>query len=266
MRFILAVVVLLAVPSLAAAQPKKLAPEAKQHLDLALKAYGADDYETAALEFDAAYKIDPEPSLLYGLAQAKRLGGHCDEALPIYKRYLDTKPTKSQVAAARSGIKLCEAAPKPAPPPDPVKPPDPPPPDPEPPDPPPPPVVADTTVTPPPPDPPPPPPSDGPPPWYTDKLGGALTIGGIAAAGVGVGFLVAYRGTMDKADAAEFLDDYDALLDKATTQRRIAYTGLAVGSAAIIGGVLVYVMRDRAPRDGVALGSDGRTLFVAGSF
>jgi hypothetical protein len=272
MRSIFLVAIVLAA-STAVAQPKKktkLSPEAKQHMELALAAYGKADYDTAAREFGAAYEIDKEPSLLYGMAQAKRLGGHCAEAVPLYQRYLETKPNKSQVAAARSGIKLCEGAaskptPDPTPPPDPTPAPasDPPPT----PDPTPAPPAADPVA--PPVDPvvvasPPPPPRDAP-PWYTDRLAGFVTLGGIAVAGIGVGYLVAYRGTMSDADGAMFLDEYDDLLAKATTQRRIAVVGLGVGSAAIISGVLLYTMRDRAPRD-VAVGTDGRSLYFAGEF
>src|SRR5258705_12879333 len=84
-----------------AAQPVR-APGAKDHLDTGLALYDAGNYNAAVVELETAYRLDPQPQLIFAIAQAKRLGGHCDEALPMYARYLATEPGQSQELAAQT--------------------------------------------------------------------------------------------------------------------------------------------------------------------
>src|SRR5262249_27745821 len=103
--FLRAVLILLALvaPRIAGAQDK-LEPQAQGHLDAALKAYEAKDWDVAIREFEQAYALDPKPALLYATAQAYRFANHCGKALELYRRYLAGKLTDTQITAAKTGI------------------------------------------------------------------------------------------------------------------------------------------------------------------
>jgi tetratricopeptide (TPR) repeat protein len=66
--------------------------EARDHYRRAIKAYEVADYEEAIREFAATYKIKDDPSMLFNLAQAYRLGGRRDEALRTYRMFLSKVP------------------------------------------------------------------------------------------------------------------------------------------------------------------------------
>ena len=228
-------------PTAAAGEPPTaLKPEAQRHLDAGLALYTAEDYAAAGREFELAYAIDPAPALLYAWAQAKRYGGHCAEALDLYRRYLEADLNQSQVVAAQDGVASCTkelaaGAPResPAPPAGGAPP-------------------GERT----------PPPR----PWYRNKLGAALATGGIVGIGVGVGFFYAAERSVDRAHDAAFRDEFGALLDEATTRRRIGAAALGVGGALLAGGVLSFVIdRDRRPHD-LAVTTDGTTVLVWGTF
>lgn len=218
----------LGVAGSALAQPSTAA---KPHVDAGVKAYNAADYETSIREFELAYGIDEDPMLLYAWAQAQRQGRHCDEAIGLYRRYLDSKPTDAQIAAANTGIALCEQTP----------------------------AVRPDKLPPPPADPAPHQPSDSS-SWYQDRLGGGLVIGGVASAAIGVTFLVLSSRSADAASAAgpraEFLDR----LDEATLRRRIGIVGLGVGAGLVIAGIVRYATRD------VVVATSGTSVLVSGRF
>jgi hypothetical protein len=259
-RLALAVLACALAATPARAEPK-LKAEAQAHLDAALKAYGAKEYDTAIREFGLAYAIDPAPHVLYASAQAYRFSNRCSDAIELYKRYLTAKQAAScapaeratceaQITAARNGISLCEAALKQAtpPPPEPVpeKPPAPAPP-------PPPPVVAApptasivATV-----------PRES--PWYKDPLGDGLTAGGVVGIGVGIGFLVMASSAESASKTASLRNDFIHDLDQATLDRRVGAVALVAGVALAAGGVYVYLRHTR-------VATDGRSIAIAGSF
>jgi tetratricopeptide (TPR) repeat protein len=234
------IVVVIASASAAAAQPThELSPAAKQHLDAGVAAYRANDFDTANRELEAAYAIDPDPTLLYTMAQARRLGGDCSKAIELYRQYIESKPSDAQIAATNTGIELCREK-------EPAKPPTPAPPSPR--------IV------------PPAPPVEGRTrPWYQNTLGDALTIGGVAGIGVGIGFLIASGRGKDRALAADLRDDFETELARATRQRGIGFVAIGAGSALVAGGVLAYVLRP-AHDSRLAMSTDGHTVYVAGSF
>jgi len=262
MRFTLLLLVTLAVAHTSArAQQAKLKPEAQMHLDAALKAYSAKDYDVAFREFDAAYGADPNPALLYATAQALRHADKCPQALAVYKRYLDTHPSDAQVAAASSGIALCDEALKKA--------------------------QSKTDVRPESKSEPTPTPEGGPvaskpephpeptstaaqPPrtdlaWYQDKLADGLVVSGAIGIGVGIVFLAKASSSEQAAQGAMARQDFLRDLDDATSQRRIGAVALAAGSALAVGGIVVYVLHRKTARTIVG-GTDGRSLYVAGAF
>ena len=214
------VVWLALLPSVAAGEPPA-PPAAQAHIDAGVAAFNAKSYDAASAEFEAAYTLAPLPKLLFGWAQARRLGGHCDEAIPLYRRYLATQPTEQQIEAATTAMLLCERGTEPAPsapPPAPLPPTI---------------VIREERV-----------------PWYRDRAGGALSIAGVLAVGTGATFLVLANHSEQAATRAgnrnEFVDD----LDQATLRRRIGWAGIGVGSALVLGGVLRYVLHEEhAPVD-----------------
>ena len=102
-------------------------------------------------------------------------------------------------------------------------------------------------------------------PWYKNRLGGALTASGLVGVSVGITFLALASSSRSAAKEQMFLDDFDAKLDEATLRRRIGAVSLGLGAGAIAAGVMVYVIRDREQRT-VTAGTDGRVVFVGGSF
>jgi tetratricopeptide (TPR) repeat protein len=64
----------------------------KTRYTLALALYEAQRYEESIPEFQAAYKIDARPALLFNIAQAYRKAGRPKEAIEYYDRYLEADP------------------------------------------------------------------------------------------------------------------------------------------------------------------------------
>lgn len=193
-------------------------PEAQRHIDAGVAAFNAKDYDTASHEFEIAYDLVPLPKVLFGWAQARRLGDHCDEAIPLYRRYLATKPNDEQIEAATTAMLLCQRADAPDP------------------------VVV--TVT-------------RPPelvvrhelqPWYRDKVGGVLVAGGVATLSVGVTFLVLASHSEDAATRAPKRDEFLDLLDETTLRRRIGWAGVGVGAGLLAGAIARYVVHDEFVR------------------
>jgi hypothetical protein len=213
----------------------ELSPEAQQHLDLSVAAYKAGDFATASKEIEAAYAIDPKPQLLYTWAQAKRLGGHCAEAIDLYRRFAAASATDEQRTAAQTGISLCEKDLAKKPEPTPVEP---------------------TPVD---------PPVDESPRWYHNKLAVGLGAGGVVMTGIGIGFLVGYARAKTRADEAVDRDAFVAAIDDATTRRRVGFVATTIGLG--LGAAAVYVfLRDKPESSTVAISTDGQSLFVAGAF
>src|SRR5213595_2135419 len=81
---------LLAPPAWAA--PDGATAEAKQHYNKAIQYYDLGRFEEAAKEFEAAYELKQDPTLLYNLAQAYRRMGSGKRALELYKNFLRKVP------------------------------------------------------------------------------------------------------------------------------------------------------------------------------
>lgn len=102
-----AALIVLAAADAVSAQPALSSSDAQAHMDAGLALYDRGDYDAAIVQLEAAYRLDPAPPLVFAIAQAKRLAGHCDEALPMYEHYLATQPGPAQVRAAQTGIAMC---------------------------------------------------------------------------------------------------------------------------------------------------------------
>jgi tetratricopeptide (TPR) repeat protein len=84
--------------------------DARTHFQEATTHFALGEFAKAAEEYEAAFKLKPDPALLYNAAQAHRLAGNLPKALILYKNYLNLYPRSPNVAAVRAQIsKLDEA-------------------------------------------------------------------------------------------------------------------------------------------------------------
>jgi tetratricopeptide (TPR) repeat protein len=76
--------------------------QARDHYLKGTRAFDLGAYEEAIAEYGAAYRIKDDPALLYNLGQANRLAGHSVEALRLYKVFLSRSsdaPNRAEVEA-----------------------------------------------------------------------------------------------------------------------------------------------------------------------
>jgi len=264
MRTTLTILALSLSAAVAHAGPKE---EAKKHVDRAMKAHAAGKFDVALTELRAAYKLDPQPDLLYALGQVYSKLGRCTDANAEFEKFRTAKnkdpqiskivddaiaachPTNSPFADTTAGEKTepttPEASGEPAKVETTVEQPTPPPteePKPVP--------VAPPAATPAPvADEPHPPPADtsiaGSRPWYRDVVGDALVAGGVVAlVGAGIEYSGA-RSSLDDAENATSLTSYNSLVDDAHSKRTVSVL-LGVGGVALIGaGVVRFMLHDR---------------------
>ena len=229
-----------------AATAKTPPQEAKALVAKAMKAHEQGDYATALQNLQAAYEKDPQPELLYAIAQVHVKLLQCKEAITYYEQFLATNPSEAAAKDTREAIDTCKAQLPPEPPP-------PPPPEPEP------------KPLPPPP-PPPPPPSL---PWYRDAIGAGLIGGGLIAAGAGVFVYVSARKDLDDAEAANDHEAYTDLVDGARSKRVLSVV-LIGGGAALVGyGVTRIVMKqptESEPQLSIAPTRGGGIVSWGGAF
>ncbi|MEA2699210.1 MAG: hypothetical protein QOI66_3481, partial [Myxococcales bacterium] len=175
----------------------------------------AKKYPAAIQELEAGYALDPRREFLFAEAQAQRLAGDCQRAVPLYQRFLATEPSALQASAAQVGLARCAQQ------------------------------MATATPTPPagsagpsPTVPPPAPPAPAPPPLqarYRDPLGGALLGAGVIGLGVGAGFLI---GSLTASNNATTYDDYNR--QRATIERRWNIGVVGLTSGALLTGTAIY--------------------------
>lgn len=69
----------------------KVPNEFNQHSNAGQNAYNAGDYDKAIQEFEAAYRLEPEPTLLINIGRSHAKADRPREALAFYQRALDMK-------------------------------------------------------------------------------------------------------------------------------------------------------------------------------
>lgn len=192
------------------------------------EAFEAKRWDEAARAFGAAYAEHPRPELLWAYAQALRLGGRCEEALPLYERFLDGDPTEEEVAEARMNIEACrELVGEPA-----VVEPSPPPPEPTPPPPPEPTVQAtDRGVV-----------SDMRPRASRDAWGHGLLWSGVGVAGIGAGLLGAGHARREQAGGASTELGYEQTFAGAPELGQAGIAVLVTGAALIAAGLVRFAV------------------------
>ncbi len=101
--------------------------------------------------------------------------------------------------------------------------------------------------------------------WYARPATGAIA-GGAISLGIGAGFLIAAASARDRAEAAQFSDDFEAALDRATGLRRTGVLFAVLGAALVGGGVAYEVVARRKREPAIAFGFGARSIFVVRSF
>ena len=208
-------IILVAIHALAAAQPAPSPEErAGELVDEAIRHYNVGEYTEAIAAYKEAYKLVPEPLLLWNLGQAYRLAGDCAKALTSYRSYVREAPAGDFRAMADQRIPEMEACAKKATPPVTDKP------------------VTDTPID----------------PRVNDPLGGVGVLG-LAAGGY---FTLKARDINDQAEslcatecAGSELVDLDRRGDAAD---RNATIGFIAGGVALAAGVTAIVLASRGER------------------
>lgn len=80
------------------------AQSAREHFDKGSRLYDIGQYKDAAREYEEAYKLKPDPSLLFNMGQAYRLGGFYEEALRSYRSFLRRQPKGGHRAEVQDHI------------------------------------------------------------------------------------------------------------------------------------------------------------------
>jgi tetratricopeptide (TPR) repeat protein len=221
--------------------------DAKVHIAKATKAHQEGKFEVALDELLAAYKLDPQPELLFAIAQVYGKLDRCSDAVPYYEKFLAATKDTQATEIVNQAIDACKKQLAAAQPP-PVE---------EPPPPPPPPVKVDEPPPPPPKlDEPPPPPRRedtplvvvehpaGPTPWYRDTLGDALVGGGVLAGVVSLVMYTSAGSDLDAAEASATLAEYNQHLDDANGKRTYSLVLAGAGVALVGAGIYHYTRRD----------------------
>ena len=209
----------LSAPAARADQPAKT--EAQLHIDKASLFHKDGKFPQALDELTAAYALDPQPGLLYAIAQVHVKLGQCTLAIGFYERFIASKPDEGAASAAQEAIDSCKqagdtAAVKPDPTPTPTPTPTPVPAGP-----------ADTV-------------------WYHDVIGDALTGGGVVVVAVSAIVFAAALGKLDDADKATTYQAHADLVDSAHGQRTMSVV-LLVGGAGLIGAGVYHYIRHADP-------------------
>jgi hypothetical protein len=79
--------------------------EAKEHFKRGVKLYNLGHFQEAIPEFEKAYDLDPEPILLFNIAQSHRQNGSKERALFFYRRYLEQDPNTNKRADVEQRMK-----------------------------------------------------------------------------------------------------------------------------------------------------------------
>jgi tetratricopeptide (TPR) repeat protein len=206
--------ILAVAPAALAGTPQQ---EAKVLVAKATKAHKAGDFATALTNLMAAYDKDPQPELLYAIAQVHVKLLQCKEAIEYYEQFLATTPSEAAANDTREAIEVCKAKLPPEPPP------------------PPPPEVKLSS----------PPPAPAPSlPWYRDAIGAGLVGGGLIVAGAGVFVYVSARKDLDDAEKAMDHAAYTDLVDGARSKRVLSVVLVGGGGALVGYGVARIIMRE----------------------
>ena len=238
MTKLVAIATLLALAGLASGDRKR---DAKPHIDAATKAHAAGDFDTALVELQAAYAIDPRPDFLYAIGQVQSKLGNCTDATAYFERFRATQKDPAVAKVIDQAIAACKprvvAAPEPPPP-----------------------VERPAPVAPPPP----PPPS----PWYAVTVADAIVGTGVAATVVGLLFYRSASADLDAAEGSANLAAYRDLVHEAHNRRATAVIMMSGGGILLITGIAKYLHPTRRETHAVGIvpASGGGLVTFGGRF
>lgn len=98
--------------------------------------------------------------------------------------------------------------------------------------------------------------------WYGNRLADGMVIGGVVFIGIGIAFLVAGSSATQDAMGETALTAFDRDLDHATFDRRLGFTALSLGTAAVGTGIALFVIA----RHKVTAATDGKSVRVGFRF
>lgn len=82
----------------------KTSPAYDQHITDAQRFYAEKNYDKAFEEFDAAYKLNPEPLLLVSIGRCHYIADRPNAALDLYQQALKAKLTRGERDEVMSSI------------------------------------------------------------------------------------------------------------------------------------------------------------------
>jgi tetratricopeptide (TPR) repeat protein len=91
---------------------------ARSHYEQAVSHYNLDEFAPALAEFREAYRLKPDPSFLFNIAQCHRRLGENEAALDFYRKYLRSlpdAPNRADVERTIAELRARPAAPDGAP-------------------------------------------------------------------------------------------------------------------------------------------------------
>ncbi len=245
--------------SAAMAQPAQ--PQtAEEHYEAGKRFYAVNEFDKAIAEFKAAYTLQADPNILFNIAQAMRKKGDCVGAIEFYNKFLKESPNapnRSKVEGWIAELDACaKAQPKevvtPTKPVD-VQPP---------------PVKSH------------PPPKPAPPVAPPEPHRSKLPLVGIVTAGVGVALVATgtglgissnriEKGVEDRCKTACNWVDERNEIDRGHDRASQAKILFGVGSAAIAGGAVLFILGRRANSESpvaVVPTTSGGLLVTSGRF
>ena len=218
------------------------ADTAPELLEQGIAAYKAGKYDDAIVLIGKSYAIEPRPESLFALAQAERLAGKCDLAIPHYKKLIESSTELATVRAVQNNLALCVKD------------------EPEPPEPKPRPAPATT----------PPPKAETrvvvrEVPGGGDAFATSMFAGGALATGGAIGLYLSSQSSLDAAADASTLDGHDRLEDRGRRDRTLSMIAAGAG-VAMIGVAVVRWTIWKPARPTVAIApAAGGTMFVVSS-
>jgi tetratricopeptide (TPR) repeat protein len=228
------------------------APSAEELFEQGGIAFNAGDYETAIAKWNESYEISKAPELLFNIGMALELGGKCEDALAMFRRFIKLAPDSEDRPRAREFIRdlkaKCDvaAAPPETPPPGSV--------------------ATDPSAT----------------ETTRDERPSGLEIAGLVVAGVGVvsvatGLYFGHRASSLRDEVSNACPgascDWSVLSSKDAEGRRAEtkqYVFIGMGATAILGGGVMYLLgRSReqpAPPIALSSGRHGAVITWSGSW
>ncbi|MDQ1347163.1 MAG: hypothetical protein QG573_532 [Acidobacteriota bacterium] len=105
-----ALIALVGAPARSRAEPSQAdRVQALRHIQQAEAHYRVSNYPAALASYQAAYRLDPRPDLLFNLARCHEVMAQLPEAIGHYQRYLEEKPQAEDAALVRARLESLRA-------------------------------------------------------------------------------------------------------------------------------------------------------------